>query len=134
MSTGITKVLLICPSKANFHHGSEICKKDVAARTFGLEQEHIHVVHPLAGEQVPDSLDEYDVAIVIGSEHSVNERLDQLKKDFVLVREAIQKAQPADAAMLGQDIDKLEKVLTIIDYRELEPFQKDHCMFICKKK
>ena len=28
----------------------------------------------------------------------------------------------------------LEKNLTIIDYRELEPFQKDHCMFICKKK
>ena len=30
--------------------------------------------------------------------------------------------------------EKLEKTLTIIDYRELEPFQKDHCMFICKKK
>lgn len=30
--------------------------------------------------------------------------------------------------------EKLEKLLTIIDYRELEPFQKDHCMFICKKK
>ena len=29
--------------------------------------------------------------------------------------------------------EKLEKALTIIDYRELEPFQKDHCMFICKK-
>ncbi len=28
----------------------------------------------------------------------------------------------------------LEKNLVIIDYRELEPFQKDHCMFICKKK
>lgn len=28
----------------------------------------------------------------------------------------------------------LEKTLTTIDYRELEPFQKDHCMFICKKK
>ena len=28
----------------------------------------------------------------------------------------------------------LEKSMTIIDYRELEPFQKDHCMFICKKK
>ncbi len=27
----------------------------------------------------------------------------------------------------------LEKELTIIDYRELEPFQKDHCMFICRK-
>lgn len=30
--------------------------------------------------------------------------------------------------------EKLEKAMTIIDYRELEPFQKDHCMFICKKK
>src|SRR3989344_2689076 len=30
--------------------------------------------------------------------------------------------------------EKLEKELAIIDYRELEPFQKDHCMFICKKK
>jgi fibrillarin-like pre-rRNA processing protein len=30
--------------------------------------------------------------------------------------------------------ENLEKNLTIIDYRELEPFQKDHCMFICKKK
>ncbi len=29
---------------------------------------------------------------------------------------------------------KLEKEMTIIDYRELDPFQKDHCMFICKKK
>lgn len=30
--------------------------------------------------------------------------------------------------------EEIEKNLTIIDYRELEPFQKDHCMFICKKK
>lgn len=29
--------------------------------------------------------------------------------------------------------EKLEKELEIVDYRELEPFQKDHCMFICKK-
>ena len=29
--------------------------------------------------------------------------------------------------------ERLEKDLTIIDYRELEPFQKDHCMFICRK-
>lgn len=28
---------------------------------------------------------------------------------------------------------RLEKSLAIIDYRELEPFQKDHCMFICRK-
>ena len=30
--------------------------------------------------------------------------------------------------------EKLEKEMTIIDYRELDPFQKDHAMFICKKK
>jgi fibrillarin-like pre-rRNA processing protein len=29
---------------------------------------------------------------------------------------------------------ELEKHLIIIDSRELVPFQKDHCMFICKKK
>ena len=29
--------------------------------------------------------------------------------------------------------EKLEKEMTIIDYRELDPFQKDHAMFICKK-
>lgn len=29
--------------------------------------------------------------------------------------------------------ERLESTLKIIDYRELEPFQKDHCMFICKK-
>jgi len=28
----------------------------------------------------------------------------------------------------------LEKEMTIIDYRILEPFQLGHCMFICKKK
>ncbi len=28
--------------------------------------------------------------------------------------------------------EKLEKKVKIIDYKELEPFQKDHCMFICK--
>ena len=29
--------------------------------------------------------------------------------------------------------EKLEKELAIIDYRELEPFQKDHCMLVCRK-
>jgi len=29
---------------------------------------------------------------------------------------------------------KLEKELIIVDYRTLEPYQKDHCMFICKNK
>src|SRR3989338_1023377 len=35
--------------------------------------------------------------------------------------------------VLFSDIrQRLEKELTIIDYRTLEPFQMDHCMFICK--
>ena len=29
--------------------------------------------------------------------------------------------------------EELEKEMTIIDYRELDPFEKDHCIFICKK-
>ncbi|MBI2651230.1 fibrillarin-like rRNA/tRNA 2'-O-methyltransferase [Candidatus Woesearchaeota archaeon] len=30
--------------------------------------------------------------------------------------------------------EKIEKELTIVDYKNLEPYQKDHAMFICKKK
>ncbi len=29
---------------------------------------------------------------------------------------------------------ELEKKITIVDYRILDPFEKDHCMFVCKKK
>jgi fibrillarin-like pre-rRNA processing protein len=29
---------------------------------------------------------------------------------------------------------KLEKDLHVVDYRVLDPFQKDHCVFVCKKK
>lgn len=28
----------------------------------------------------------------------------------------------------------LEKELDIIDYKEIEPFEKDHCVFVCRKK
>ena len=28
----------------------------------------------------------------------------------------------------------LEKYITIVDYRTLEPFERDHCVFVCKKK
>ena len=49
------------------------------------------------------------------------------------------KARSIDIARKPQSIfneikRKLEENLVIIDYRELEPFQHDHCMFICKKK
>ena len=30
--------------------------------------------------------------------------------------------------------EQLEKELTIIDFRTLEPFEMDHCFFVCKKK
>jgi fibrillarin-like pre-rRNA processing protein len=31
-------------------------------------------------------------------------------------------------------MDRLEKEFVVVDYRTLEPFQKDHCMLICKNK
>ncbi|MBU0979530.1 MAG: fibrillarin-like rRNA/tRNA 2'-O-methyltransferase [Nanoarchaeota archaeon] len=48
------------------------------------------------------------------------------------------KARSVDVARRPKDIfletrKELEKHLTIIDYRELDPFEKDHCIFICKK-
>src|SRR3989338_1105019 len=30
--------------------------------------------------------------------------------------------------------ERLEKELIIVDYKTLDPYQKDHCMFICKNK
>ena len=30
--------------------------------------------------------------------------------------------------------NELEKRMIIVDYRELAPFEKDHCLFVCKKK
>ncbi|MBU0667440.1 MAG: fibrillarin-like rRNA/tRNA 2'-O-methyltransferase [Nanoarchaeota archaeon] len=30
--------------------------------------------------------------------------------------------------------EKLEKHITIVDYRELDPFEKDHAFFVCKKR
>jgi len=49
------------------------------------------------------------------------------------------KARSIDIAKRPKEIFKeikqeLEKELIIVDYRILEPFQKDHCFFICKKK
>jgi len=49
------------------------------------------------------------------------------------------KARSIDVAkkpkLVFQEIrEKLEKELTIVDYRTLEPFELDHCMFICKKR
>jgi len=49
------------------------------------------------------------------------------------------KARSIDVAKKPKQIfaevrQKLEKEVIIIDYRDLEPFQLDHCMFICKKK
>ena len=60
-----------------------------------------------------------------------------LKKDSYAII-AI-KARSIDVTKYPKQIFKevreiLEKELTIVDYRDLEPYQKDHCMFICKKK
>lgn len=49
------------------------------------------------------------------------------------------KARSIDVAKKPKQIfaeirQKLEKEVIIIDYRDLEPFQLDHCMYICKKK
>jgi fibrillarin-like pre-rRNA processing protein len=30
--------------------------------------------------------------------------------------------------------EKLEKQMIIVDYRELDPYEKDHAFFVCKKK
>lgn len=37
-------------------------------------------------------------------------------------------------SIFAQVKSQLEKRVTIIDFRELDPFQKDHCMFIVKRK
>ena len=35
--------------------------------------------------------------------------------------------------IFNQVREQLEKEVTIVDYKLLEPFQRDHCVFICKK-
>ncbi len=37
-------------------------------------------------------------------------------------------------AIFAEVRQKLDKEMTIVDYRTLEPYELDHCMFICKKK
>jgi len=29
---------------------------------------------------------------------------------------------------------ELEKAVTVVDYRELSPYEKDHCLYVIKKK
>lgn len=48
------------------------------------------------------------------------------------------KARSIDVAKNPKEIfksvrEELENNLTVIDFRFLEPYQKDHCMFVCKK-
>ena len=45
-----------------------------------------------------------------------------------------QKAIELKEKIPQEKAQKLEKELIIVDYRTLEPYQKDHCMFICKNK
>ncbi len=49
------------------------------------------------------------------------------------------KARSVDVAKKPKQVFKqvreyLENKITIVDYRELDPFEKDHCIFICKRK
>lgn len=49
------------------------------------------------------------------------------------------KARSIDVAKKPKDVfrkvrEDLEKHLTVVDYKELDPFEKDHCLFICKKR
>jgi fibrillarin-like pre-rRNA processing protein len=48
------------------------------------------------------------------------------------------KARSIDVTKVPKQIfkdvkERLEKALTIVDYRTLEPYQRDHCFLICKK-
>ncbi len=49
------------------------------------------------------------------------------------------KSRSVDVARKPKDVfkdvrAKLEKHMVIVDYRELDPLEKDHCIFVCKKK
>lgn len=49
------------------------------------------------------------------------------------------KSRSIDISKKPKDIykmvrEQIEKKLMIVDYRELDPLEKDHCVFICKKK
>ncbi len=49
------------------------------------------------------------------------------------------KARSVDVTRYPKDIYKeiraaLEKDITVVDYRELDPFEKDHAFYVCKKK
>lgn len=37
-------------------------------------------------------------------------------------------------AIFSQIRNDLEKSITIVDYKELDPLEKDHCVFVCKKQ
>ncbi len=49
------------------------------------------------------------------------------------------KSRSVDIARTPADIyrmvrSQLEKELIVVDFRQIDPFQKDHCVFVCKKK
>jgi fibrillarin-like pre-rRNA processing protein len=60
-----------------------------------------------------------------------------LKKDGYALLSV--KSRSIDVTKKPRDVFKLvqfqlEQEITIFDYKELQPFEKDHCMFICKKR
>ncbi len=49
------------------------------------------------------------------------------------------KARSVDVTKVPKDIfkktrEELNQVMSVVDYRELEPFEKDHALFVCKRK
>ncbi len=48
------------------------------------------------------------------------------------------KARSIDVSRNPRDLfrevrKELDKKITVVDYRELDPFEKDHCIYVCKK-
>ncbi len=62
-----------------------------------------------------------------------------LKKDgfalfCVKARSVDVSKKPRDIFQQTRKVLEQSDILTVVEYRELDPYQKDHCMFICKKK
>ncbi|MBT7902481.1 fibrillarin-like rRNA/tRNA 2'-O-methyltransferase [Candidatus Woesearchaeota archaeon] len=60
-----------------------------------------------------------------------------LKKDgfgFLSVKSRSVDVSKNPKKIFKQIREELEKELTIVDYKELDPFEKDHCVFVIKKK
>lgn len=60
-----------------------------------------------------------------------------LKKDgfgFLCVKSRSVDISKTPAEIFRMVRAQLEKELVVVDYKTIDPFQKDHCIFVCKKK